>query len=111
MSLVQPLITPPSNAAQQVGFILTRTKYLPSPVSPLAWLPPKNLSGYKEAPPIRDGLLTMMVDLADNLGPHTEQAQQVTLCCDGLVVSGRLIGAQEYLDGMRETIISLLIVQ
>jgi hypothetical protein len=47
----------------------------------------------------------MMVDLADNLGSHTEQAQQITLCCDGLVVSGRLIGAQEYFDSMRETVL------
>lgn len=75
------------------------------PEKPLAWLPPENPSGYKENPPIRDGLLTLMVDLADNLGPHTERAQQITLCCDGLVVSGRLIGAKEYFDGMRETVL------
>jgi hypothetical protein len=75
------------------------------PEKPLAWLPPENLSGYKENPPIRDGLLTLMVDLADNLGPHTDQALHITLCCDGLVVVGRLIGAKEYFEGMREIIL------
>ena len=47
----------------------------------------------------------MMVDLADNLGPHLEQTQHITVCCGGLVVSGRLIGAQEYFDEMRETVL------
>jgi hypothetical protein len=75
------------------------------PEKPLAWLPPENLSGYKENPPARDGLLTLMVDLTDNLGPHTDQALHITLSCDGLVVSGRLIGAKEYFDAMRETIL------
>lgn len=79
----------------------TRLSALPE--KPLAWLPSENLSGYKEAPPIRDGLLLMMVDLADNLEPHTEQAQHSTLCCGGLIVSGCLIGAKEYFDGMRDT--------
>ncbi len=76
------------------------------PEKPLAWLPPEGLSGRSRDAAIQDPVLTLMVDLADNLGPHIDQAIIITLCCGGLVVSGRLIGAQEYFAAMGPTILS-----
>ena len=75
------------------------------PEEPLAWLPPRALAGDKDGPPSQDPVLTLMVDLANNLGPHTDQAILLTLCCGGLVVSGRLIGAQEYFAAMQPLIL------
>lgn len=75
------------------------------PDKPLAWLPPNDPSGRKGNLASKDPVLTLMVDLADNLGPHTEQAIKLTLCCGGVVVSGRLIGAQEYFAGMQDTVL------
>ena len=75
------------------------------PEKPLAWLPPEGLAGRSRDAATQDPVLTLMVDLADNLGPHTDQALQLTLCCGGLVVTGRLIGAQEYFAAMGPTIL------
>jgi hypothetical protein len=46
-----------------------------------------------------------MVDLADNLGSHLDQTVHISVCCGGLVVTGKLIGAQEYFDGMRGVVL------
>lgn len=76
------------------------------PENPLAWLPPEDLAGRQGSPPIRDPLLTLLVDLADNMAPHADQCLKITLCCGGLVISGRLIAGHEYFAATGPLILS-----
>lgn len=70
-----------------------------------AWMPPRNLSGPERNAATQDPLLALIIDLADSLGPSAEERVWVTLCCDGLIVLGQVIGGQEYIDAMREFVL------
>ncbi len=71
----------------------------------LAWVPPRGLRGRERDAVRQDPLLALLVDLVDNLGVNAGDPVLITLCCDGLVVTGHLIGGQEYFDQMSKIVL------